>query len=276
MPESSLTNEITKKCKEAKKSELKFGIDRKQENRDVLDYVSTGDEALFETIYRRRLPTIEYLARQYHWLSDDAASEIKIVFVKTIRDYGKNGKKTDFNTYFYSSVKNHFVNAIKRKYRKKRTTIDGIDPLNRTVPLDDVVSDEDSNQYHELIASDSEKYEQETNFCNFVQFISEGNKILADILTSFKGLNRNQIIREGLTLSYDFSIITGNAYEDVYSQLGVPKHLIDIISFTINDGKIVVKLKVNTRGVMSYLCDKLKNSKTFRTEVEGSLSRLVV
>ena len=114
---------ISKRTPKKENPRFKFGIDRKEENQEVKTYLETGDERIFEKLYQRRLPTIDYLAKKYSWLSEDAGSEIRMVLVRTVNGYGCNGKTTDFNTYFFSSVKNHFSNIAKKKYRKKRMSL---------------------------------------------------------------------------------------------------------------------------------------------------------
>jgi DNA-directed RNA polymerase specialized sigma24 family protein len=261
---------IEKIKKDIKDSELKFGINRKEENSDVLEYAQTGDESIFERIYSRRLPTIEHLARQYNWLSDSAASEIKIVFIKTIREYGKNGRKTDFNTFFYSSVKNNFVNAIKRKYRKKRTTIDGCDPLNKTLPLDEFINDdENSVTMHEFISDDHLKNGDLLHFEDCVNLLSGHNELLSLIIKSFSGLTRNQILREKTLINYSFPVVSGDILEDVYLGAGMSRNCFDIEKTEVKDGKIYSELKVNPKNVIVLLQEKLNSDKEICNQIRG-------
>lgn len=262
-------NAIEKIKKDIKDSELKFGINRKEENNDILEYAKTGDESLFERIYKRRLPTIEHLARQYYWLSDSATSEIKIVLIKTIREYGKNGRKTDFNTFFYSSVKNNFVNAIKRKYRKKRTTIDGCDPLNKTLPLDEFINDDDSTTMHEFISDDHIKNEDLLHFEDCIKLLSGKNELLSLIIKSFNGLTRNQILREKALIKYSFPIVSGDIMEDIYLGSGISRNCFNIEKTEVADGKIYSELRVNPKNVMVLLQEKLNLDKEICSQIRG-------
>ncbi len=264
---------VLQQCKD---SEIRFGINRKQENIEVLEYSNTGDEDLFKRLFERRKQTFDCLARQYTWLSEDALSEIKIIFFKTAQKYGKNGRKTDFNTFFYSSVKNHFVNSIKRKYRKKRTTIDGGDPLNKTMALDNFIGEnEDSNTLHELVVFDNEKLENIANFQDCVNIISNGNKLVEQIIKSFSGLNRNQILRDHPVISCSFPVISGNILEDVIIGADLPQDSFEIMSSSVQDSVINVELKISAKKFISSIIEKISEKKSVYEEITGKTLKVI-
>jgi len=243
------------KTVEIENPRLKFGIDRDEENQDVKEYIKTGNQIIFNRIYHRRKPTIEYLAKKYYWLTEDAASEIRIVLVRTVNSYGKNGKKTDFNTFFYSSVKNHFSNLAKKRYRKKRTTIDGLDPLNRMIQLDSCVGDdESSSSFHELISNDDEAFREDMNFKDLLAKISKGNKYIASVLSEIRDMTRREISNDKeLIFSFLFPVISGEISIDIATAIGIPEDVYNIVSVSIESDKIHSRICVNGKKFISYI-----------------------
>lgn len=237
---------------------FKFGIDRDLENREVLEFRKTRNERLFEQLFKRRTPTIQYLARKYKWLSEDAFSEISVVFVRTVNRYGKNGRTTDFNTFFFSSVKNHFSNVAKKKFRKKRTTFDGCDPALRSIPLDSCIDDgNDAPLFHELITTQEQSGgSNHDRLVEYVKRICEGNDFLCTVLMDFLDFTRRQIVRRKHTVSYRCPLITGDLYEDICKGVDIPQTLFEVENASVDNGEIACNLALNTRPLLSFLAEK--------------------
>lgn len=249
---------------------LRFGIDRDEENRDVIDFVRTGDQNIFNRIYYRRKPTIEYLAKKYNWLTEDAASEIRIVLVRTVNSYGKNGKNTDFNTFFYSSVKNHFSNIAKKRYRKKRTTIDGTDPMNRTVTLDSCIGDDDGSSLHEFISNEDRSMTDNFDFESLLFKISKGNKYISDILFEIKDLTRREIIKESdLIFNFSFPLISGDAELDISGAIGIPSDSYNVMNTFIENRTIKSIICINGKRFIDHIAKSFSNCESEMVENRG-------
>ena len=239
------------------KVRFKFGIDRVQENEEIKEYLRTGDQRLFETFYRRRIPTIKYLANKYKWLSEDAFSEILVVFVRTVEGYGKNGKTTDFNTFFFSSVKNNFSNVAKKKFRKKRTTSEGHDPAYHTVSLDSCIDgNNDSPLFHELITSSYDERYEDDAMIECVDRICDGNKFLSEVLLSFLDLTKRQIVRRKHIFKCSFPLITGDVYLDIRQGIGIPDDLFEIEESKVCGAMITCKIRMKIRKLLDFFAKK--------------------
>jgi DNA-directed RNA polymerase specialized sigma24 family protein len=252
-----------------KNSRIKFGIDRDVENQQVLDYIKTGDELIIEEVYKLRMPTIEHLGRINSWITEDAASEVNLVFVRCIQSYGKNGKTTDFNTFFYSSVKNHFANLLKKKYRKKRTTFLDEDPSLTMLSLDcpsHGKNGEDIN-LHEIIAdSGNEENDVMTERLNE---ISGGNQSIVDILLNFVELTKRQIVRREFIFDRKFSLITGDVSNDIELGMGVPAETFEILTSEVKDDKIFCKIKIVPQEFISHIKEKIESNEEVFHSIKG-------
>ena len=237
------------------KKRVKFGIDRDVENKEVLEFRKNRDERLFEKLYERRTPTIKYLANRYHWLSEDAFSEISVVFVRTVERYGKNGKTTDFNTFFFSSVKNHFSNVAKKKFRNKRTTFDGKDPALRSVQLDSCIDqDGDSQMFHELISNqDQFAASEQDRLEEYVTQLCEGNDFLCAVMMVLLDFTRRQIVRRQHVVSYRCPLISGDLKEDIRTACNIPGDLFEIEEASVHGDDIVCRVSLNTKPLLDYL-----------------------
>jgi DNA-directed RNA polymerase specialized sigma24 family protein len=96
-------------------------VDRKQENKDIVEYQKTGDRELFEKIYKIRVPTLQNWARKYRYLMDsqeDLFSEFNICFTRAVATYKKG--KGSFNTWLFSLLQNYVRNLQTSRRAKKR------------------------------------------------------------------------------------------------------------------------------------------------------------
>lgn len=120
-------------------------IDRDEEDRLVCQFKKTKDVYTLKQLLDLRDQTIRYMARKYAYLDneDDMYSEFKGVWLKCVKRYDPsirvrpmrtrggqiilddNGKvrtvtkKTPFNTYLYTSMKNRVWNILKRRHSKR-------------------------------------------------------------------------------------------------------------------------------------------------------------
>lgn len=125
-----------------------FNIDRNAENADVERYKKTGDTAIFEKVYERRIPTLRVWARKNGHLlngADDMFGEFSQVFFKAVNKYSI--KKGSFNTYLFTLLLNCVKNIKNGKKAKKRRPIN-LDPnstSNFVLSLDWGYHDEDGS-----------------------------------------------------------------------------------------------------------------------------------
>lgn len=147
-------------------------IDRSTENELIQSYKKTKDPNTLMALYHLREPTLIYWTRKYTYLVDnpeDIFSEFRSVWYKCVEHYeyeakerlvkdkhgklvlDKRGKKqkrmkrTDFNTFLYTSLVYCVRNIIKKRYSKKRTTADGIPCHYSTISIDKEISHEDDS-----------------------------------------------------------------------------------------------------------------------------------
>ena len=143
-------------------------IDRNEENKLVMHYQKTKDVATLKKLLDVRDQTIRYMAKKYAYLDneDDMYSEFKGVWLRCVKKYdptirirpmrtkggkiildakGKTktiNKRTPFNTYLYTSMKNRVWNIIKRRHSKKLLDGNG-NPVAETTKSLDYVYGED-------------------------------------------------------------------------------------------------------------------------------------
>lgn len=266
-----LKDQVVDDKEEKARIRFKFGIDRDQENQEVLEYRKTGNERLFEKLYARRVPTFKYLANKNSWLIEDSYSEILIVFLRTVRRYGSNGKKTDFNTFFFSSVKNHFSNIAKKKFRKKRTTIEGYDPSLYSVPLDSCIDHRnDSPLFHELIEDTKiNSDDNEEALAELVHRVCCGNEFLIKALGGMLDMTRRQITRRKHEFEFSCRMITGEAYDDICHEVGIPEELFEIKDIKVNGDRIFCKISLNPREFLDFLCEMAVEKGIVPEVIEG-------
>ena len=120
-------------------------VDRESEDDLVIRYRKTKDEAILLRLMLTREQTFRHMAKRYAYLDneDDMYSEFKSVWLKCVNLYDdsirmrqlrtksgevvmdKDGKprmiakKTPFNTYLYTSMKNRVGNIYKRNHSKR-------------------------------------------------------------------------------------------------------------------------------------------------------------
>jgi DNA-directed RNA polymerase specialized sigma24 family protein len=246
--------------KKKKAGRVKFGIDRDIENEQVRKYIETGDELIIEEVYKKRIPTIDHLGRINSWITEDASSEVNLVFVRCIQSYGRNGKTTDFNTFFYSSVKNHFANLLKKKYRKKRTTFRGDDPSMQTVSLDSPCYGDDGHDInlHEIIPDNA--IEENDVITECLSEISGGNESIVDILLDFVDLTKRQIVRREFIFDRTFPLISGDAHDDIVLGMGVPAETFEVLTSKVKNDKVFCKIKIVPQEFISHIREKIESN----------------
>ena len=126
---------------------------RKEEDKLVESYQKTRSPKIHNQLFEIRKPTISVWAKKYAHVFDseeDLFSELSVVWLKCVEKYNyapeirtvrtKEGhlvrdennnvkkvfKRTPFNTFLFTSFKNHIHNANKKKYSQKRLDDNGV------------------------------------------------------------------------------------------------------------------------------------------------------
>jgi len=236
-------------------------IDRKIENERILEYLETRDETIFNEVYKNRIYTIDYLANQYKWVVEDSASEIRLVLVKTLNSYGKNGKKTDFNTYFFTSVKNHFANLIKKKYRKKRDPRVSEDQPAFIFSLDDIVT-EDGTNYHEFIACENNELNDYIYNDYAITIMSGGSEFLKKFINKILSMKRKEILTSVIKENFVFDIVSGEYVDDICNQIEIDKKLYEITNINVKNNKIEAEISIYGKKLLNLLYKRSKEYKS--------------
>lgn len=100
-------------------------IDRKNEDKEIVLFQKTQDDALLEKIYHRRISTIQIWSRKYCYMMDgsfdDMYGEFCYAFVRAVDGY--NRRRGNFNNFLYNCFLNVIRNEGNNKKAKKRKPI---------------------------------------------------------------------------------------------------------------------------------------------------------
>ena len=206
---SSIGKNFTEKDKNAFKSP-----DRKEEDRLVAYFQKTGDKETHNRLFEIRKSTIAVWARKYAWVcesEEDLYSELSMVWLKCVQKYKyeaemrpvrtKEGhlvkdendkvktifKRTPFNTFIFTSFRNHILNIIKKKYSKKRLD-DAGNPIEFGMhSLDFEYGDDgEGTSMHELYKDENAEMDLARISADWIiEEISQGDKQIQQALQKF-------------------------------------------------------------------------------------------
>lgn len=138
-------------------------IDRDGEDLLVRKYQNTNDKLILEQLYNIRKQTLQIWANKYSYLrtsEEDLLSEVGIIWLKCVNQYeynpkartvrtksgkfvlSRNGekktvfKRTSFNTFLYTSLKNYMSNIFKWQHSRKRVDKEGRPQESRLLSID--------------------------------------------------------------------------------------------------------------------------------------------
>ncbi len=190
-------------------------VDRDSEDLLVKTYKTKGGERILHDLYMLREPTLKVWARRHSYLGDseeDVFADLRTVWMECIAAYKyepswravrtKSGgfvldddgnkktvfKRTTFNTFFYTSLRNYISNVIKKKYAKKRLDDSGV-PLEGTMMSLDYSygGDEgegDGDTMYSLLADDKVK-KVDLDADHIIDDISKGDQDIKKALQGF-------------------------------------------------------------------------------------------
>ena len=276
----------------------KYIINREEENDDVIRYQQTRDEGIFEKIYKKRISTLNHLSRKYANLydsQDDMYGFLNVIFVSCVNGYKKerikivNGKekrlKTQFNTYFYTSVLNRVVNIITSKNAQKRTPLEQIDDCgnsisNHLLSLDYEYSNKSSTDGADLkdvVTEDSNSFKSEDNmFANDVISVLSGShsKEEKDVMRNFltkisEGYSVSGILRDLKTVSSH--ICVDDKDTDIIESVGVLDFLkaklnkkFKIEDYSLKEGVLKYTIVLNSTPETEIILRNIKKIKSKR------------
>lgn len=224
---------------------IKFGVNRKVEDEQILEYQRTGDYSILDKVYKNRIQTFRFLASRYHYVCEDIESEIKCIFIKAIGKYKKD--KKSFNTYFYTSVINHVRNMIKGKCRKKRTVVNNeSNPESIFVRFDETIDDGgEGATYHDVIPDLNKDWINNVDIVQIKNYLSGRSWILEDFFIDLiKGACSPSRRRD-----YSGSVILNGMTPEkaIAKDVGIPKKLYVINGFSVSDDVMTYCVAVSSK-----------------------------
>jgi len=240
-----------------KKPVIRFGINRTEENELVRKYQRSKNEAIFNELFDQRRVTFKNLAAKYRYLDEDAESEIMIIFHRAIERFEKNGcTSTDFNTFFYTLVRNHFSNRWRRNNRRKRTLESGDRPEDSMLSLD-YRKDEDGAALYEVIADEtptSTEYEMQ----DCLEAMSQGNPMVMKMLEDLLSGTRRQYVVNDHYYAFTVSMQNGNPFHSIRTAIELPTSTYEIEDFICRSEEVEFCLRVRGKNFVQYLADVFK------------------
>lgn len=159
-------------------------VNRKREDELVRQYRETGDVSILDELFEIREPTLWVWARKFSYLEnlDDMFGEFSVVWLNCVNKYeyeaeirpvrtkdgglvyDENGKiktvlkRTPFNTYLFTALRNRAWNILKKKHSKRNCDEEGKPVSDTMKSLDFAYSDEgeDSTMHDFLKGEDGD------------------------------------------------------------------------------------------------------------------------
>jgi len=175
------------------------------EDRELLKLARLGDEKALDELYDKYKRIVLLIAKKYYLIdgnNDDIVQEGMFGFIKAVNTFDES--KCEFVPYLRKLVEQQIVNAIKKSHSKKNLplnesmtlnsqgelslddTLVGI-PSNTLSPELEVLKEEDSKDFSQLISSKLSTFEQEV-----LQLYLEGykyNDIINKLNVSYKSVD---------------------------------------------------------------------------------------
>ncbi len=229
----------------------KQGISRRVESQLVLEYQQTRCEETFLKIYLPRIDTFKYLAEKYSYICEDMESEAILVFIKAVNGYRPNNRL--FNTYYYTSVLNHIRNILKSKKRNKRTLINGDDPSDHFLYLDDAIDGEEGGTFHDIVSPlDNKSLTPEVR--DLLNLISNKSQILFDMAIHMMNTGKRPLRRKKYELVT--SMIDGESMSKCLDRMtGISRACYKVIDFDVMGKQVRCVVDVSRQSAFCELLD---------------------
>jgi hypothetical protein len=274
-------------------------VDRAKEDLMVRKFKDTRDMSLMGELFQMREPTLWVWAKKFAWLDseDDMFSEFKVVWSNCLQQYeyearvrpvktrsgglvfDKQGKpvtrlkRTAFNTYLFTSIRNRAWNIIKKRNAKKMLDKNGKSILDSMMSFDYDFGD---GQGDPLTLHDTVKDQKAPNADSTVQVediirdVSQGDEDIAEILRKFvscsylKKLSTACCLKAGtLQISkHDLGILLGGGdaavehLKRLISSTGSYPSRFKVLNYAVYPGRVQFEVLVKNEKILR----KLKNA----------------
>lgn len=252
-------------------------INRDEEDSLVCQYIKNKDTGIMLKLLNIREQTLRYMARKYAYLDneDDMYSEFKGVWLKCLKKYNggmkmrqardksgnllldENGspkmvsKKTPFNTYLFTSMKNRVSNIIKKRHSKKLLDDSG-NPVSETMrSLDYEYGDDGDMTLKDLIKDESSA--RASSAAEMYELMKHlGTHTDADVARAVDTFLNNPRF-ETLTAACNYRVGTLRItkFDKDFLSIGVPKNGVEPKSENLKKATDYLKAMVDSTGNFS-------------------------
>lgn len=244
------TNHTTPVTKQDNNEGIKYSdfkiINRDKEDELIYQYQRTKDKSILEQLYHLREQTLGICARRYSYLAnnfsnsyEDLLGDLKIVWLKCINQYqyeeksrrvrSKKGhlifdqhgvvkvtkKRTPFNTFLYTSIRNHMSNIYKRKHMKKKTNTDGCVIEDNMMSIDQECSNDDNNSItlHNFLVDTKSDSSSSAATQTLIHEVSMGDPDVTMVLSKYAKDPHITTIASACGSKYVYGSIKVNEYD---------------------------------------------------------------
>lgn len=279
-------DEVIKKLQE---HEEKFNIDRDQENKDVVEYQKTKDERILEKIYKARIPTLQFWAKQHYYpglmfSEKEMFDELHVTFMKAVHGYKKN--RGSFNTCLFTFLLNRIKNIKNAKHAKKRTSDIYQGPANGLVLSLEYSygtnEDEQEVTLKDMLAEDlyGENSAPITmNMEDTISVLANGNEDISEFLVQIsEGRSIASIIREYKTRKGRLKIknvdkVTDNIVKSLIKEK--IKEEFTLIDYAVKSNHVEYKIEMKKNEKAEMVLKKIREFKSNKDYYLGKLDKTI-
>jgi hypothetical protein len=289
-------------------------VNRKKEDELVREYVQTRNMSILEELYVMREPTLHVMARKWAWLEtpaneDDMFTVFKTVWRKCVEGYNYEAKlravrnkdgsiaknpdgtvkmsfrRTQFNTYFFSSMLYIIRNMRKRKNRPSALDAEGHPICDTMIRLDAPLSDgDDSGTFYDVIAAKDEPLSNTIDSEHIIKKVAGQDGELRSVLRTF--LDQRHIRKVSLACKLKRHVL--HLDSDDYRRLrngdeaatahlqrmvlesDVYKKPFRVLNYAVYPGRVEVEIYVEDSGIQRRLAKAIDGCRDVLVEDEES------
>ena len=224
-------------------------IDRKSEDKFVCQYHKTKNTQTLLHLLNLREQTLRYMAKKYAYLDneDDMYAEFKGVWLKCVSRYDgrvhmrqartksggfvvdENGapkmiaRKTPFNTYLYTSMKNKVGNILKHRHSKRLLDANGKPAVETMCSLDYNYGAENDMTLKDVLADEkSIKASSKAEMSDLIKYLGADDPDVARTVDTF--INNPRFKSLPAACNFKVSSLSINKWDHKVLSLGESKH----------------------------------------------------
>ena len=293
MNKKSITQKLVKKVNLTSVSDKDVIIDRKLEDDAVCRFQQTGDTAILEDVYIKRIPTIwkwtndHYNPSLTNFSKEDLFSELSSVFVKAACDYEK--KRGAFNTCLFTFLLNRIKNIKSSRHAKKRCSKEYDGPLSGMIlSLDYSYSDKDGTEVTLKDILDDTRHgpeqipknmhfeetlqilsKENQDIKGFLRQLSEGDS-LSTLIKQYK--TKDGFIRLNCSMSKQ-KRLPAKTVSNLIRERVRPKYGFRLLNYKVRANKLLYRIEMKktdeTDMIVKTLRKLRKNKAKYLTEIVG-------